>query len=63
MKKKAFLLMGMGLEVGILVWLFVHIGQKWDRELNTDGWITAGLGVLALLLWFFHLIRILKNNT
>lgn len=62
MKKKTFWFVGMGFEVGVLIGIFVYLGQKWDRQFNTKGWITAGLVVLALLLWFGHLIKVLKNR-
>lgn len=58
--KKGFLLIGLGFEAGVLLWLFVYIGQKMDRRLNTKGWITASLTILVLFLWFYQLIRLFK---
>ena len=60
MKKKAFLIVGMGFEAAILLWFFIYLGQKGDLHFNTEGWITAILVVLVLLTWFYQLIRLFK---
>ncbi len=60
LRKKAFLIVGMGFEAGVLIWLFVYIGQKMDRYFHTGGGITAGLVILALFIWFYQLIWLFK---
>ena len=60
MKKKAFLIVGMGFEAVILLWLFIYLGQKGDLLFNTGGWITSILVVLVLVIWFYQLIRLFK---
>ncbi len=60
MKKKAFLIVGMGFEAVILLWVFIYLGQKGDLYFNTGGWVTAILVVLVLVIWFYQLIRIFK---
>lgn len=60
MRKKAFLVIGMGFEAAILLWVFIYIGQKGDLHFNTGGWITVVLVVLILMIWFYQLIRLFK---
>ena len=60
MKKKAFLIVGLGFEAAILLWIFIYLGQKGDLHFNTGGWITAISVVLVLVIWFYQLIRIFK---
>ena len=60
MRKKAFLLIGMGFEAMVLLWFFIYIGQKGDRYFSTSGWITTTLVILVLLVWFYQLIRLFK---
>ena len=59
MIKKGFWFVGIGLEGGFLVWMAVYFGQKGDNYFNTKGWITAGGIVLALVVWFWSLIKLL----
>ena len=59
MNKKAAWFVGIGLEAGFLVWIAVYFGQKGDKHFNTKGWITTGGIVLALVIWFWGLIKLL----
>ena len=61
MKKKAFLVVGMGFEVVVLLWVFVYIGQKGDAYFQTGGWITSGLVILALFVWFYQLVKVFRE--
>ena len=58
LNKKAFLLVGMSFEIVILLALFIWFGQKADNHFHTDGLITLGLVVFALLIWFYQIIRL-----
>ena len=60
MKRKAFLIVGLGFEAAVLLWVFIYLGQKGDLHFNTGGWITALFVVLVLVIWFYQLIRIFK---
>lgn len=58
LNKKAFLLVGVSFEITILLTLFIWFGQKADSHFHTDGLITMGLVVFALLIWFYQIIRL-----
>ncbi len=61
MWKKAFFVVGISLEPLILLYLAVVVGQKADRHFNTGSNITLTLVFLFLLLWFYQLIKFLKQ--
>ena len=60
MKKKAALLVGMGFEITVLLWFFIYVGQKGDRYFDTGMGITTILILLALVIWFYQLIQLLR---
>ena len=62
MKKKAFLLMGMGFEAVILLGFFIYIGQRGDIYFDTKGWLTACGVILALCIWFYRLLSLVKDG-
>ena len=62
LRRSGFLLVGMGFEAAILLWFFIYIGQKWDLYFNTGGGITAGLVLLALVIWFYQLILLFRKQ-
>ena len=61
MWKKAFFLVGISLEPLLGLYLAVTFGQKLDGHFNTGSTITLILVFLFLLLWFYQLIRFLKQ--
>ena len=62
LKRKAFLLVGMSFEIGVLLALVVWLGQKADRHFNTGNALTAALIIGALLIWFYQLIRLFGKS-
>ena len=60
MKRKAFLIVGMGFEAVVLLWFFIYVGQKGDLYFDTGGGITIFLVVLVLVIWFYQLIRLFR---
>lgn len=55
-----FLVIGMGFEAIILLFIGIYIGQKADSYFNTGAGITAIIVVFILVIWFYQLIRIFK---
>ncbi|MDE0518647.1 MAG: hypothetical protein F4X95_04245 [Oligoflexia bacterium] len=60
MKKKAFLLIGMGFEAAVLLWFFIYIGQKGDHYFDMKGSITSVLVILVMIVWFYQFIRLFR---
>ena len=52
---------GMGFEIVGLLLVGVWAGAYFDKKFNLQGMATAGLVVLALILWFLHLLQLIKN--
>ena len=58
--RKGLLLVGLSFEIAVLLYFCINLGQKGDRHFGTGAWITAILVLLALVFWFYQLIRLFK---
>lgn len=59
--KKGLVFAGIGFELLGLIVAAVILGLHLDEKMNTQGIITAILIFLALAIWIFHLIVMMKK--
>ncbi len=63
MKNAYGLFMGLGFELVALILLFMFIGGKIDDRLGTEN-IVRLLGIVfAFVIWFVHLMQVLKRTS
>ena len=55
--KRAALLVGLGFEAALLLWLAVWVGERLSSRFGSM--LTLILIVLVLLLWFYQMLRLL----
>jgi hypothetical protein len=58
---KSMVFMGMGFELVVLVLGAAYLGKYIDGYFGTAGYYTAGLIVLFMISWFYHLIVLIKK--
>ena len=58
-KRAAFV--GIGFEIIALLIVGVWLGGWLDKKFQLNGMGTAGLVILAMVLWFIQLLQMLKN--
>ena len=58
MKKEYLVFMGMGFELTALIIAGIYFGQHLDKTYSLKGLGVAGGCLLALVLWIFHLLRL-----
>ena len=61
MNKKALVFAGMGFELVGLILVGLYVGQYLDEKFNLGGIGTAGLAMLVLASWLWHLVILLKR--
>lgn len=61
MNKKALVFAGMGFELVGLILVGLYVGQLLDEKFSLGGLGTAGLAMLVLASWLWHLVILLKR--
>ena len=61
MNAKGLVFMGMGFELVGLIFGGLFIGEKIDKAYNLNGLATAGMSLLVLAGWIYHLVILLQR--
>lgn len=59
--KKALIFMGMGIEIGFLVFGAYFLGEALDKVYATDGLIFVVLAFSVLILWLIQVIWLVRK--